>query len=43
MGELSNREEVDSQTSLRILEITVVCDEVEIERAQENVLNPLGR
>lgn len=37
------REEVDSQKSLRILKIKVVCDETKLEKAQVNVLNPLGR
>lgn len=38
VGELSSREEVNSQKSLRILEITMVCHEVELEKAQENLL-----
>lgn len=43
VGEPLDGEEVDSQKSLRILEIEVVCDEAELEKARENVLNPLGR
>lgn len=41
MGELSERR--STQKSLQVLEITVVCHKVELEKTPENVLNPLGR